>query len=235
MDELARIRAEYARRADDPRLKGRYSFSRPEIQFEVQTRERAVMQMLQRVSLLPLANLDLLDVGCGTGGMLLDLLRWGADPARICGCDLLFDRIVAARGRLPEAVSVVVADGGRLVYPAARFDLVLQCTVFTSVLDDELRQCMAREMWRVLRPGGAVLWYDFHSQARSQALRPIGPKEVQALFPNGMLTARRVTLNPAIARRLAPVSWLGCEILARVPWLLTHDLILIHKDGSQYD
>ena len=128
MSELERIRAEYARRARDPRLRGRYNFSRPDVQFTVQTRERAVLQMLQQAGFVPWDNLDMLDVGCGTGSALLDLLRWGADPARVCGCDLLPDRVASARRRLPEAVSVVVADGGRLAYPTARFDLLFQFT-----------------------------------------------------------------------------------------------------------
>jgi ubiquinone/menaquinone biosynthesis C-methylase UbiE len=232
VSELDRIRAEYARRADDPRLRGRYSFSRPDVQFTVQTRERAVLQMLRRAGFMPLDNLRVLDVGCGTGDVLLDLLRWGADPNRVSGCDLLPDRISSARQRLPAAVSLAVADGGKLPYPADCFDLVFQFTVFTSVLGEELRRCIARDMWRVLRPGGAVLWYDFRFQGHNSAVRAIHPCEVQRLYPEGALTMRRVTLAPPIARRLASTSWLGCEILARVPWLLTHDLILVCKNGG---
>jgi ubiquinone/menaquinone biosynthesis C-methylase UbiE len=232
MDELDRVRAEYARRMRDPRLQGRYSFVRPEIQFTVQTRERAILQMLRRAHFEPLTGLDVLDVGCGTGGVLLDLLRWGADPARLCGCDLLPDRVIWARQRLPAVVPLAVADGGHLPYPEDRFDLVCQFTVFTSVFDEQVRQRIAHEMWRVLRPGGAVLWYDFRSLGRNPAVRVLDPGVVQTLFPDGALAARRVTLHLSIARRLARLSWLGCEILARVPWLLTHDLILIRKHGD---
>lgn len=229
LNELDRIRAEYARRAHDPRLQGRYSFARPDVQFMVQTRERAILRMLKQAGFMPLNNLRVLDVGCGTGGALLDLLRWGADPARLYGCDLLPERVASARHRLPQAASIVVANGGRLPYPAARFDLVCQFTVFTSVLDQELRRCIAQEMWRVLCPGGAVLWYDFRVQGRNAAVRAIYPREVRALFPEGAFTGRRVTLAPPIARRLAPLSRWGCEILAHVPWLLTHDLFLVRK------
>jgi SAM-dependent methyltransferase len=128
---------------------------------------------------------------------------------------------------------LTVANGGRLPYPNACFDLVCQFTVFTSVLDEALRRCIAQEMWRVLRPGGAVLWYDFRFQGHNPAVRAIHPSEVRALFPKGTFAVRRVTLAPPIARRLASLSWLGCEILARVPWLLTHDLLLIRNSGGQ--
>jgi SAM-dependent methyltransferase len=229
MGELNRIRAEYARRAQDPRLQGRYSLFRRDVQFVVHTRERAILRMLRQAGFEPLNCHDVLDLGCGAGGELPDLLRWGADPARLVGCDLLPERVLAARERLPAGTLLAVADGGDLPYPSARFDLVLQFTVFTSVLDPALRQRIAGEMWRVLRPGGAVLWYDFRYAGPNPAVRPIHPREVRTLFPQGELTAQRVTLAPPLARRMAGWSWLLCELMGALPWLRTHDLILIRK------
>ena len=230
MDELGRIRAEYARRAQDPGLRGLYSLFRPGALFMTQTRERAILRLLRGAGFDPLDRFDVLEVGCGAGGVLLDLIRWGADPTRLYGCDLIPDHVDQARQRLPASTQVAVADGGALPYPAACFDLVLQFTVFSSVLDQGLRQRIAAEMWRVLRAGGAVLWYDFRfRRPDNPAVRPIHPREVQTLFPKGSLVARRVTLAPPITRRLAGWSWLCCELFALLPWLRTHDLILIRK------
>jgi ubiquinone/menaquinone biosynthesis C-methylase UbiE len=234
MAELERIRAEYARRARDPHLAGLYSLFRPDALFAQQTRERAVLQLLSRAGLQPLDGFDLLEVGCGEGGVLVDLVRWGADPERLHGCDLLPRELAPARRRLPTAARLVTADGGALPYADARFDLVLQFTVFTSVLDGALRQRMAEEIWRVLRPGGAVVWYDFRFQGRNPAVRAIHPGEVQALFPEGALTGRRVTLAPPLYRRLARRSWLACELLARIPWLRSHDMLLIRKGEAAH-
>lgn len=230
MSELDRIRLEYARRAQDPRLQDRYSIYRPDVQFLLHGRERAVLRMLAENGLTPLKERDILEMGCGDGSVLLELLRWGADPARLCGCDLLPDRLREARYRLSPAVSLAVADGGALPYPTAAFDLVAQFTVFTSVLDAVLKGRIAQEMWRVLRPGGAVLWYDFHFQGFfNRAVRAIGWREVRALFPHGRMIRRTVTLATPITRRLARWSWLACEMLEKLPWLHTHDLILICK------
>jgi ubiquinone/menaquinone biosynthesis C-methylase UbiE len=227
--ELDRIRSEYARRAADPNLQKLYSPFRPDVQFAVQTRERAILRLLQREGYCPLDQLDLLEVGCGGGGVQLDLVRWDADPAKLHGCDLIPERAISARGRLPAAISLAVADGGALPYPAARFDLVLQFTVLTSVLDEALRYRIAQEMWRVLRPGGAVLSYDFRFQGRNPAVKAIHPREMRVLFPEGTFMHRRLTLAPPIARRLAKWSWLACELLRVIPWLRTHDLVLIQK------
>jgi SAM-dependent methyltransferase len=227
--ELDRIRVEYARRAQDPDLSERYSPFRPDVQFTMQTRERALLRLLLREGYHPLGQRDLLEVGCGGGGVLLDLIRWGAVPARLHGCDLLSDRIDSARQRLPSSTLLAVADGGALPYPAARFDLVLQFTVLTSVLDGPLRQRIVQEMWRVLRPGGAVLSYDFRFQGRNPAVRAVHPREMRELFPEGEFIHQRVTLAPPIARRLARFSRLACDLLHVIPWLRTHDLVLVRK------
>jgi len=230
MSELDRIRLEYARRALDPTLQDRYSLFRPDVLFALQTRERAAIRLLKRAGFALLERFDILELGCGGGGVLLDLIKWKADPDRLCGCDLLPERVAEARRRLPVGTVLAVADGGALPYPSACFDLVLQFTVFTSVLDRALQQRIAAEIWRVLRPGGAALWYDFRFQNRGNpAVQAIHPRQVQALFPHGTFTARRVTLAPPIARHLAQWSWLACELLALLPWLRTHDLILIRK------
>lgn len=231
VSELDRIRTEYARRAQDADLAERYSLLRPDVQFTMQTMERAILRLLQRQGYDPLGRLDMLEVGCGSGAVLLNLIRWGADPARLHGCDLVEERVAAARHRLPLASSLVVADGGALPYANARFDLVLQVTVLTSVLDSGLRQRMSREMWRVLRPGGAVLSYDFRFQGANPAVRAVHPREIRELFPEGRFMQQRITLAPPVARRLARRSWLACELLHAIPWLRTHDLVLVEKTG----
>ena len=40
------------------------------------------------------------------------------------------------------------------------FDIVMQYTVFTSVLDYEVKKRIAREMVRVSKKNGSIIWYD---------------------------------------------------------------------------
>jgi len=37
-----------------------------------------------------------------------------------------------------------------------------QFTVFTSILDISMKQSIAGEMLRVLKPDGIILWYDYY-------------------------------------------------------------------------
>ena len=134
MSERQRIQQVYAARAE--RLAGRDidSLGNPAHLFAIQSRQRAIVRRLQQEGLWPLAGRDVLEVGCGSGGVLLELLSYGAEAGRLHGTDLLAERAAVARRHVPQA-AVTCADGGLLPYPTATFDLLLQFTVFSSILD----------------------------------------------------------------------------------------------------
>ena len=75
--EADRLRAAYARR-DRLGLDARYDYWRPDNLFSFQARERAVLDLLAAAGFLPMAGRRVLDVGCGDGAVLLDMLRYGA-------------------------------------------------------------------------------------------------------------------------------------------------------------
>lgn len=81
-DEPRAIAERYTRRAphDD-----RYSFLRPEVCLGVQERQRVILQLLRQKGITDLAQLRLLELGCGTGANLLELLRMGCAPPALGG------------------------------------------------------------------------------------------------------------------------------------------------------
>jgi SAM-dependent methyltransferase len=169
-----------------------------------------------------------LDVGCGDGGYLRRLVSWGAEPGLLAGVDLLAERVARAR-RIEPCLDVRQADASVLPFEDTSFDLAFQLTVFSSILDPAMRQAVAREMARVLRPGGAVVSYDFRVARDRQNTRPLRVGELRELFPDFTVDARRVTLVPPLARIVAHWSWLLCELLEAVPLLRTHELVVLHK------
>jgi ubiquinone/menaquinone biosynthesis C-methylase UbiE len=223
--EIARMRAAYdrvARMADA----GAYSLANPGHLFAIQGRQRALLAALEREGLWPLVDKDLLEVGCGTGGVLLELLGYGADPRRLHGCDLLVERAAAAHDRLPH-LPISCASGTRLPYADRSFDLVLQFTVFSSILDRGICYTVASEMSRVVRPGGAILWYDFWINPVNKQTRGIRPSEIRNLFPHCHISFERITLAPPLARRLVPLTWTGAQLVEKLSLLNTHYLALI--------
>ena len=218
--EIDRIRSVYARRRLDGR-DARYTvFDRANL-FRLLGLERALVTALADEGLTDLASLRVLDLGCGGGWWLRTLLRWGARPEHLAGIDLL-PEAVAAAGAIHPDLHVACGNADALPFPDGAFDIVSQFTVFSSILDAELRGRIAVEMLRVLRPGGVALWYDFTVNPRNRETRGIDRTELRRLFTGRPMCIRRVTLAPPLARLIVPRSWLAAELLERFPPLRTH-------------
>jgi ubiquinone/menaquinone biosynthesis C-methylase UbiE len=225
--EEARIRAAYGRREKDD---ARYSWFNSAYQFMVQQRERRLLAVLCRCEFADLQNKTILEVGCGTGQWLRDFVKWGARPENITGIDLLEDRVSRARYLCPPAVGIQCASAAQLPFPNERFDIVLQSTVFTSILDTDLRQQTAMEMIRVVKLDGMILWYDYHvDNPWNKDVRGVKRQEIYQLFANCRIDLERITLLPSLARALAPYSYLMCYLLEKFPPLCTHYLGVIRK------
>jgi SAM-dependent methyltransferase len=197
-------------------------------------RQRIFIDLLRNwLGSSPLFQKDILEIGCGTGGNLLNLLSLGANPGRLVGNDLLESRLSEARARLPSSIQLISGDAGALDLPDASFDLVLQSVCFSSILDDSLLASVADRAWKLLRPGGAFLSYDFVvNNPRNPNVRGISVGRLRSLFPESQFTARRVTLAPPIARAI----WSGCyPLLSAVPFLRTHAWCSIRKSHASDD
>ena len=228
-DEARAVAERYARRgaAGD-----RYSLLRPDVWHTVQERQRALLQLLARQGRTDLAALRLAEVGCGSGDNLLELLRLGFAPQHLQGLELLPERHEQARRVLPAALSLTLGDATQAAIEPASLDLVLQATVFSSLLDDAFQQRLADAMWRWLKPGGAVLWYDFTvDNPRNADVRGVPLARVRALFPQGQVVHRRVTLAPPLARAVCRLHPSLYGVFNALPLLRTHVLAWIGKPG----
>jgi len=144
----------------------------------------------------------------------------GFDMSRLVGNELLPERAAATRRQLPTATAL--PEGDALSFGDGSFDPVYQPTVFSSLLDDA--------MPRWVRPGGAVLWYDFtYDNPRNPDVRGVALVRVRALFPNARIDARRVTPAPPLSRRAARLHPRLCSVLNALPLLRTHLLRWIGK------
>ncbi|GAB1390503.1 MAG: hypothetical protein AMXMBFR78_23440 [Rubrivivax sp.] len=217
----------YARRAV---ANDRYHPLRPEVQHALQERQRALRVLLARAGIASVEDLRLTEVGCGSGGNLLELLQLGFAPQHLQGIELLPERAQQARARLPPALRLIEGDATQADIAPASQHLVLQATVFSSLLDDAFQQRLADAMWRWLAPGGAVLWYDFTvDNPRNPDVRGVPLARLRQLFPQGRLDARRVTLAPPLARAAARLHPRLLPLLNALPLLRTHVLVRIDK------
>lgn len=180
-----------------------------------------------RHEFLPLGGLHILDVGCGSGQFIEALLGFGARPEHCVGVDLIPERIQQGR-RAHPTVRFVCCDAKHLELPDATFDLVGASTLFSSILNGA--DAVAREIARVLKPGGAIVWYDFrYDNPRNPHVRGIPKHGVRRLFPGFAIYLRTTTLLPPLARRMGRLTGPLYPLLSLIPLLRTHYVGLLIK------
>jgi SAM-dependent methyltransferase len=227
-NEIEKIAERYERRKAV--VGGRYARFNPEVIAGTQERQRALVSLLKTQGIAELAGLDVLEIGCGSGSNLLELLLFGAKPENLVGNELLPERVEQARHMLPQGVRLFPGDASALPFEEASFDIVYQSTVFSSILDDALQCRIAEAMWRWVRPGGGVLWYDFtFNNPSNPDVRGVSLKRVRELFPQGRISVRRVTLAPPISRRVVRIHPAMYGVFNALPLLRTHVLCFIQK------
>src|SRR5581483_3051308 len=137
--EESRILEVYANR--EHKIPGdRYSRLHPANLYIMQAIERSLARSLRRFGYAALEQKRIVAVGCGSGSWLNSFILMGARPENLYDIDLLRDKIAQARTTLPEAVTLKVGNAAHLPWADASFDLVTQFTVFSSILDRNLRE-----------------------------------------------------------------------------------------------
>jgi SAM-dependent methyltransferase len=232
-DNAHAMSTQYGKR-DALQDRGRYSLFNSVALHEQQARLRTMLALWREHGWTSLADKHIIEVGCGAGGNLLELLRLGAQAQNLAGWELLAERVHAAHACLPSAVAVHEGDAAAAPVAPGSVDAVLALTVFSSILDDATQQRLANAMWSWLKPGGGVLWYDFaFNNPRNADVRGVSVARVRELFGQGRCTVRRLTLAPPLARAVAAVH---PRLLPAANFVLyparTHRLIWIAKTAA---
>jgi SAM-dependent methyltransferase len=214
----------------------RYSLLVPTALLATQERQRAIADLFVRVGWFDLARVRLLEVGCGTGNNLLEFLQFGFRPEHLQGIELLPAPAERARRNLPSSVRITLGDAAgpaAACVPEASQEIVYQSTVFSSLLDDAFQERLADRMWRWLRPGGGILWYDFTvNNPFNPDVRGVPVERIRELFPHGEMRVRRLTLAPPLARVVTRIHPALYTALNACRWLRTHVLVWIEKPLS---
>ncbi len=120
--------------------------------------ERNIARVRQRLAELPPGAIkDALELGCGIGAVAAFLAE--TYRMKVWGTDYDHEQIQIARKRHPEneLLTYQVEDAARLSFQDASFDLVISQNVFHHLPQ---WKTAVREVNRVLRPGGFLLWLD---------------------------------------------------------------------------
>ncbi len=178
----------------------------PEVTFQTFAFDRANIRALQRMD-IDRGSARILDVGCGTGGGMIQLLRLGFTQQQMSGIDISPERIEAAKKNLPSA-DLRCESADAMSYADGEFDIVIESTMFVLLPSEDLARAIARDMIRVARPGGYLMLIDWrYSKPGSDVYMAMSRKRIASLFDVGqstMVVAReKGALVPPLGRALS--------------------------------
>lgn len=167
-----------------------------------------------------------LEIGAGFGDNTLMLKRVGFDWKNIFVNELLPERLEYLQRSFSK--EQILPGDIREHQLQENFDLVLQFTVFTSLLSAQLKQEVAQKIIQALKPNGLLLWYDFaYNNPNNKNVKGVQLDEIAKLFPNfTWLEKKWVTLAPPIGRQVGNLYGLFNGLF---PFLRTHRLCLLQK------
>lgn len=124
---------------------------------------------------------DVLDIGCGTGYLLLEAEKVVGETGTAVGLDVEPAMIDQARQRAAKNHSHAtfdVASIDEIPYPDNSFDVVMQTLVFHH-LDETQKAAGLAEMYRVLRQNGRLLIVDLNPSRRGLAVSLPGHNQLE--------------------------------------------------------
>lgn len=216
--ELERIQAQYADYAHTGRY-GLWNLSNPGFDRLVREKDAALMQLLQES--VGDAQGPIVDLGAASG-RLAGVSRDVELSRQWVGVDIDAAAVEAARVEYPWA-EFIVASADRIPLPDGSVSAVVASVLFSSLPSSEFEAAIAREIARVLSPGGWLIWYDLrYDNPRNPGVHGLNRRAIERLFPGWDIRLRPISLIPPLARRLGPTTPIAYPLLHAIPLLRSH-------------
>jgi len=107
----------------------------------------------------PIETLRVLDIGCGVGRSTRAWVEFGILPEHLVGVDFQGTAIDYAV-KLNPAIEFKRVTALQDIAELGTFDVVCQCTVFSSINEPSERSALAETMSRCTRDEGYIFWWD---------------------------------------------------------------------------
>lgn len=156
--------------------------------FKSQVNEYMFSHLLMSNGVMDVANLKVLDCGCGDGQTLRKFIDLGADPENLTGIDVNQESIDLAKKLSSPYINFLVSHADELKFPDESFDLILLNGVLQLITTDNLRKNITNELQRVLMKKGFIIVtdviYQVNYKDENLVHSPINQDLLSAYFQN---------------------------------------------------
>jgi len=197
-----------------------------------QERERFLARLLLRHGITSLENLRVFEAGCSDGYNLRLMVQWGARPEHLTGMEIDAGAIARCAGLSPE-IRVHAGSADDVPEPDQSFDLSMAFDLFAGRLDEDVAHGIARELFRITKPGGLIVVYDLRRKdPTNRRTHAVEEDDIRRWFPKCPFRIRPITVASPVARlagRYAPWFY---GALAAIPPLRTHAFYVLRRPAT---
>lgn len=205
----------------------------PEVLLQTFAHDMSVVNALRSLPIIP-GTAKVLDVGCGAGGSLGNLVRLGFMPSNMSGLDILEERIRGAQVRL-QGADWRIGDARSMPWETQTFDLCMASTMFIQLTDDKIAREIAREMLRVTKSQGHILLVDWrYSRPGDESYKALNKRRISQLFDTDSLTSLIGVWNGALVPPIGRLLSRRCPALyfpvrALMPFLVGQTAVVLRR------
>lgn len=175
-------------------------------------------------------NYKVLDVGCGSGSSLKQMMDIGFPPGQLYGIDKTEEDIEKGKKEFPN-IHFRCGNAQITEYDSSFFDLVFESTMFI-MLDNNTSQNIACEMMRIVKPKGYIMLIDW--QYGKKQYNALSKKRITEMFEVGLMTevicSKNGALLPPVGRFLSKhIPALYFPVQEMLPFLIGQKTTILQK------
>jgi len=191
-------------------------------------RQAMILKMLRKNGVTSLSNQKVVDFGCGTAARLRNFLDLGAKPENLYGIDLSDKRIQYAKYLHPN-FHFSKGDASQTEFESNFFDIVVNSTMFSSILSDSLSMKISSEIKRVVKNDGIIIWYDLRvNNPWNKNVRGYTKSMILSHFKDCSVELKSITVVPLITKKFN-IPIVIFKLLQYIPIFHTHYIAIIRK------
>lgn len=142
-------------------------------------RKEACLKAIKLLQNKPESNLQIVDVACGTGDMILNWLKYTIN-ANITGIDPSTNMLKIAKEKLPKEISLIKGEAKRLEIPDGSIDLLSIAYGLRNVVEPD---SALGEFTRVLKSGGVLVILEFTKKDKQNIFDIIASFYTRKILP----------------------------------------------------